>query len=266
MSGYDDALDELMAAPAAQFVARRKELARGLHETGHREDAARLLAVRKPNAALSAANQVARYDPDALELLLDAAETVRRMQGEALAGKGTGPADLRSAFAAFQQALDRVARRAARVSNAGTGQEAARRRRDLLQAAALGADESREALARGRLIEEPPPIGSGGLTSDPRAAVDAPRPRPQRTQAGARRQARAEAAAAERPARRLSAAKARAAGAQTQADQAESRAARLEAKADLADEEARRLRQQAKAARGVAAQRRREARSLGAEA
>src|SRR5258708_21431178 len=114
MSGYDDALDELMAAPAAQFVALRKELARGLREAGHREEAARLLAVRKPNAALSAANQVARYDPEALELLLDAAQTVRRLQGEALAGKGTGPADLRSAVAAFQHALDRDARRAAR--------------------------------------------------------------------------------------------------------------------------------------------------------
>src|SRR5258708_39702873 len=187
MSGYDDALDELMAAPAAQFVARRKELARGLHETGHREDAARLLAVRKPNAALSAANQVARYDPEALELLLDAAETVRRMQGEALAGKGTGPADLRSAFAAFQQALDRVARRAARVSGAGTGLEAGRRRRDLLQAAALGADDTREALARGRLMEEPPPIGFCGLTSDPAAAVDTPRPPPLPDQPAARR-------------------------------------------------------------------------------
>src|SRR5258708_19571081 len=192
MSGYDDALDELMAAPAAQFVARRKELARGLHETGHREDAARLLAVRTPNAALSAANQVARYAPEALELLLDAAQTVRRLQGEALVGKGTGPADLRSAFAAFQQALDRVARRAARVSGAGAGLEAARRRRDLLQAAALGADETREALARGRLIEEPPPIGFGGLTSDRGAAVDAPPPRLHPTQPGPRRPAPAE--------------------------------------------------------------------------
>jgi len=257
---YDEALDELMAAPPAQFVARRKELATRLRQGGHRDEATRLLAVRKPNLALAAANQVARYDPEALELLLGAAEAVRQAQAAALSGKGNGPVELRSSFAAFQQALDRVARRAGQLSGAANGGlEQARRLRDLLQAAALGGDDTRRALARGRLTVEPPPIGFGGLTSDRGAGDATPLPPAQGASPPAKQPSRAEVAAAERQARSLAAAKARATSAAAEADRAESRAARLEAKAELAEDEARRLRQDAKTARDLATLRRQEA-------
>src|SRR5260370_22547892 len=118
MPAYDEALDQLMAAPPERFIARRKELATALRDGGHRDEAARMLTIRKPNQALAAANQVARYDPEAVELLLDAADTVRRTQAAALSGEGTGPSDLRSSFAAFQQALGRGARRAGRIPGA----------------------------------------------------------------------------------------------------------------------------------------------------
>lgn len=266
MSAYDDALDKLMAAPPAEFIARRKELATTLRQGGHRDAAARLLTVRKPNLALAAANQVARYDPEALELLLGAAETVRRLQVAALEGKGAGAADMRSAFAAFQQALDRVARRAGRMSGAAKGGlEPARRLRDLLQAAALGDDQTRDALVHGRLSEEPPPIGFGGLTSTPVGPVEAPRrPSPQASRI-ADKPSRAEVASAERQARSLAAAKARASTAEAEASRSEGRAAWLEAKAELAEEEARRLRLEAKTAQALAAQRRREARRAKAD-
>ncbi|HEX4619937.1 MAG TPA: hypothetical protein VH208_00090, partial [Myxococcaceae bacterium] len=253
MSEYNQALAELMAAPPAEFIARRKDLAKALSQAGQSDEAARLVKVRKPSLALAAVNQVARYDPEALELLLHAAEKVRRMQSAALSGKGPGPADLRSAFAAFQQALDRVARRAVRISGASKGgQEPARRLRDLLQAGALGDDGVRDALAHGRLTEEPPPIGFGGLTPGRGGAVEAPAPRSRETLRGSAKTSRAEIAAAERRARSLAAARARAGSAQAEAKRAESRAARLEAKAELAEEEARRLRREAGTARGLA--------------
>ncbi len=179
------------------------------------------------------------------------------MQGRALAGQGTGPADLRSASAGFQQALDRVTRRAGRISGAAkAGLEPARRLRDLLSAAALGADQTRDALAHGRLTEEPSPIGFGGLAAGPGEPVDRPRSGARQARPETRRPSRVEVASAERRARRLAMARARASAAEAEARRAETRASRLETEADLAEEEGRRLRREARSARKVAGQRR----------
>jgi hypothetical protein len=257
MAGYDDAVDQLMAAPLAQFTARRQTLAKALREGGDREAAARLLEIRKPSAVVGAANQVARYDPEAMEVLLRAAHALEVAQSAALAGKGKGAADLRSASASFQQALDRVVLRARRMPGGRAGIEASRRLRDLLQAAALGGDETRAALARGRLMAEPPPIGFGGL--DGGTVVSSPGPRANAAQSAVQRPSRTDLAAAARLAERVAAARMKVSRAEAAASQAEDKAARLEAQADIAEEDARRLRREATAARRRADERRQQA-------
>ena len=254
-----------MSAAPTEFISRRKELARSLRDAGHRDAAAALLAIRKPGVALAGANQVARYDPEAVEGLLEAAASVQRGQAAALAGKGPGAAELRSSSAALQQALDRVTKRAARASGSGAGVEATRRLRDLLQAAALGPEETRRALAAGRLTEEPPPIGFGGLTADPGAAPAGPRTRPQKPAPPVKQQSRGELAAAERQSRLRAAARARAGRAEEEAVRAEKQAAGLERRAEAAEVEALRLRQEAKAAKRTALLRRRQAKQASAE-
>ncbi|MFL5380761.1 MAG: hypothetical protein ACJ787_22825, partial [Myxococcales bacterium] len=63
---------ELFAKPPAEFTAARSALAKELRKEGDEEDAKRVLALRRPTAALWAANQLARRDEEALEALVEA--------------------------------------------------------------------------------------------------------------------------------------------------------------------------------------------------
>lgn len=264
---YEAAMDELTAAPAADFTARRQALAKELRQAGDREAAARLLEVRKPAAPVLAANQVARYDPEAVEGLLDAGAELQQAQQAALEGAADGATRLRAAGGGLNTALERVVKRAARLPGAQSNVEATRRLRDLLQAATLGDDATRAALGRGRLLVEPAPLGFGGLGLE--AGVSA-KPRRQTAAPAAaappvKEPSRAERIHLERRARHIAAARERARKAAEEATAAEAQAETLEGQAAVAEEEARRLRREATAARRRAEERRQRADSAGAE-
>lgn len=77
----DEALDRLYAAPLEEFTATRNALAKELGSEG-----AQVKALRKPNLAAWALNQVARKYGDELGELYEATERVRLAQRRVLSG------------------------------------------------------------------------------------------------------------------------------------------------------------------------------------
>jgi hypothetical protein len=279
MAAYDDALVELMAAPLAEFTARRQALSRQIKEAGDRDLAARVQAIKKPSATIWTANQVARYDPEAVELLMVTAAEMERQQQAVLAGARVDPAEMRSASAAFQQALDRVVQRAGRMPQAKISETARRELRDLLAAAAAGPEEGRVALRGAHLTQQPPPMGFGGagfgspghptaplsssVPAGSRSGRSLPAPPSSSVPSGSPigapslpSRTRTEQRVAEKRAADLVAARDKARKADDAAKQAEGYAARLEAEAGRAEEDAHRLRREADAARRRADQKR----------
>ncbi len=164
-----DAVDELHALPAAEFVAARDALAKELRAGGDREEAARVKALPRPTRAAAAVNHLVRAHPDAVAALAEAAEAVAGAQGAALGGGGG--AGLREATAA---ARDRVA---ALVDLLPGGEPGAVREavQATLHAAVVDPDVLADVRA-GRLSRERAASGFGGV-----AAVetdDAPRATP----------------------------------------------------------------------------------------
>jgi hypothetical protein len=262
-SAYEKAVTELTGAAPDKFVARRKELAQELRLAGDRATAAMVLAIRKPSGTVALANQVSRYDPERVEALLAAGRQLQAAQDSVFAGT-RGAADLlRSASASFQQALDRVATQSAKMPGSRATAEPVRRQlRDFLAAAALGPQEIRDALARGRMLTEPPPLGFGGLSAIPKVAEGesateaATRARPATPKRNLE---------AERRAARLAAARKRLNTANERVREAEAHAAKIEMEARRAETEAVRLRRDADTARSRSEERRKAADKLAAE-
>lgn len=67
---FDEAADALYAAPSADFISRRNELAKELKAGGDQLGSTRLKALRKPTVAAWLANLVARELPDDIDDLL----------------------------------------------------------------------------------------------------------------------------------------------------------------------------------------------------
>ncbi|MEV8378519.1 hypothetical protein AB0P21_37620 [Kribbella sp. NPDC056861] len=67
---FDEAADALYAAPSADFISRRNELAKELKAAGDQLGSTRLKALRKPTVAAWLANLVARELPDDVDDLL----------------------------------------------------------------------------------------------------------------------------------------------------------------------------------------------------
>ena len=70
MVDFDEAASQLYAAPAADFIAARNELAKQLKADGDQLGSTRLKALRKPTVAAWLANLLARDRPDELDDLL----------------------------------------------------------------------------------------------------------------------------------------------------------------------------------------------------
>jgi hypothetical protein len=218
-----DPLDELFAAPLAEFTATRNRIAKALRADGRRVEADAVAALRKPTAAVWAVNRLAREQRSAVRGLLKAAERLRAIQS----GQRRG---------SFQDAREAFAEEAARLGeqaiglvggSAGASADTQRRIRETLTAAA-SLEELNEPLLAGRLTEEPEPIGFGaiGAVAPPRKGAT-----PDRGQAAAKR----EQAAEERRRRRIAALQAELRGAneeaarlRTEAEQVERRASELE--------------------------------------
>jgi hypothetical protein len=163
----ESALDELYAAPLADFVAERKRLARELREGGDRPGAAEIAKWPKPSPAAWALNAVARDDADLLGDWLAAAGSLR----EASAAPGGGDA-LRTAMAAHRTATAGLLEAAG--ARAGLSEAMLDRVRALLQAAT--ADPAlAEALEAGR-VDEPRGGEAEPAAAPPRSVEEPARP------------------------------------------------------------------------------------------
>jgi hypothetical protein len=222
-------LDQLYELPAAEFTAARNTLARRLKDTGQREAAARVQALRKPTVPVWVINQLARRHPEQVEALVAAADELRQAQEAAL--KGGAQERLRKATAAERDAVRALAHGAQEVLSERPAAAVLDRIASTLRAAALDPD-ARDLLAAGRLNEELEPVGFGGLGGiEVPAAPKRPQKRaPARPTAEERRHKERLRKLRER-ADKLAAA---AAEAEREAERAESEAVRERRKADRA--------------------------------
>jgi hypothetical protein len=240
----DDRLAELFAKPPAEFTAARNLLAKELRTGGDEEEAKRVLALRRPTAALWAANQLARRDEEALEALVEATDRMRKMQG-----RGSGD-ELREAMADQRAALARLesaAEAALREAGLSVSQAALRAVQRTLQAAATGDRDLRAALRKGQLESELEPSGFEALLGAAPARSGAPVRKAKRTAKGpSKAEQRKEAAEAKR--REKEAAK-EAARRERELKAAEGEVQKLERKAEEADRAANEARERAREAR-----------------
>ncbi|MEV6411366.1 hypothetical protein [Kribbella sp. NPDC051718] len=75
---FDEAADALYAAPSADFISRRNELAKQLKADGDQLGSTRLKALRKPTVAAWLANLLARELPDDIDDLLALGDEFRQ--------------------------------------------------------------------------------------------------------------------------------------------------------------------------------------------
>jgi hypothetical protein len=155
MTGADDAIDELYAAPLDEFVARRDRLARELR--AHDKDAAAAVKrLRKPSRVAWAVNQAARHEPQLLDEIVAAGSALRTAQQRAL--REGGSESLHDATRARQRAVRALADVAVEVLG-HTGENARDAIEQTLTAASIDEDAAAEVRA-GRLVQElePPDV------------------------------------------------------------------------------------------------------------
>lgn len=76
--GVDEIADRLYALPPEEFTAARNQAERELRKRGEREQADRVKALRKPNAAAGAVNQLVHSHHAEVEAFLQAAARLAR--------------------------------------------------------------------------------------------------------------------------------------------------------------------------------------------
>ncbi|MFF0338265.1 hypothetical protein [Kribbella sp. NPDC004875] len=107
---FDEAADALYAAPAAEFIATRNELAKQLKADGDPLGSTRLKALRKPTVAAWVTNLLARKLPDELDDLLALGDEFREATAD-LDGER-----LRELTPKRHKLLDALAKQAARLA------------------------------------------------------------------------------------------------------------------------------------------------------
>jgi len=152
MPTLEDVLAELAAAPPSEFTRARDALVARLTKLGQAEAAARVKAVRRPTAALWAANRVAREDREGIQRLVAAADHMRAAQ----LGQGATGADFATASAEQRAALTHLTQRTeALLKQAGLGAtHQVLLRVETTLAGAAADPELRPALRQGRLEHE----------------------------------------------------------------------------------------------------------------
>jgi len=108
---FEEAADAVYAAPAADFIATRNELAKQLKADGDTLGSTRLKALRKPTVAAWIANLVARKLPDELDDLLALGDEFREATAD-LDGER-----LRELTPKRHQLLDKLSKQAARLAD-----------------------------------------------------------------------------------------------------------------------------------------------------
>jgi hypothetical protein len=107
---FEEAADALYAAPAADFIATRNELAKQLKADGDPVGSTRLKAMRKPTVAAWLTNLVARKAPDDLDDLLALGDEFREATADLDGDR------LRELTPKRHQLLDKLAKEAARLA------------------------------------------------------------------------------------------------------------------------------------------------------
>jgi hypothetical protein len=148
-------IDRLYAAPADQFTGMRKELAKKLRDQGERAAAMRVEDLRKPTAAASFVNHLARTERMNVRALLAAGERLREAQAKLL--RGASPTAIHKAADDERKALSALLAAARRE---GASEPTLRKVEQTLRAAAIDED-ARALLQQGRLTQDLQPIGFG---------------------------------------------------------------------------------------------------------
>jgi hypothetical protein len=107
---FEEAADALYAAPAADFIATRNELAKQLKADGDPVGSTRLKAMRKPTVAAWVTNLVARKAPDELDDLLALGDEFREATADLDGDR------LRELTPRRHELLDKLAKEAARLA------------------------------------------------------------------------------------------------------------------------------------------------------
>ena len=154
---FEEAADALYAAPAADFIATRNELAKQLKADGDQLGSTRLKAMRKPTVAAWVANLVARSLPDDLDDLLALGDEFREATADLDGDR------LRDLTPKRHQLLDKVSKEAVRLAvdegqkvSADVGQKL----RETLDAALID-PAAGDALREGRLSSALRHVGFG---------------------------------------------------------------------------------------------------------
>lgn len=218
-----DHVDDLYGLPLDEFTAARNALAKELTREGDKATAADVKKLPKPSKVAWALNQIARRQPDEVDLLLRVGARLREAQRRALEGDASL---LRAAARAEQGQVDRLLEASAALAGAG----AEGRLRATLRAAATD-PEAGERLRRGRLVADIETSGFG-LEGVPDVSL----PEPQTDDGtGSRREQEREQREARREAEHL----------RKQADIEGNRAQRMQDEAERAEQHAREARRKA---------------------
>lgn len=166
LSDLDSELDRLYAAPLADFVTVRNEIATRLRLVGDDPAAGGVKALRKPSVSAWAVNQLVRTRELDVARLLKAGEALEQAQRDLLSGKAGGFETARKEEAAAIGILQAAAREMIPNMTAVTLER-------VTQSLRAGTSEARRAeLKAGRLTEDLTP---GGFEFAPDLALTTPR-------------------------------------------------------------------------------------------
>ncbi len=152
---FEKEVDKLYGLPPEQFTGARDALAKKLRGEGERALSTRAKELRKPTAAASVVNQLARSERMNIRALLTAGERLRSAQAKLL--RGGRPDAVHKAAADERKAIEALVAAARRD---GAGEATLRRVEETLRAAARD-EEAAGLLRRGRLTHELQPVGFG---------------------------------------------------------------------------------------------------------
>jgi hypothetical protein len=168
----DAEIDRLYGLPLDEFVRGRDELARRLGRDGHRDEAARVKALRKPTVGAWALNQAVRRRRVETDALLATGRRLRAAHEDLMSGGD--PAVLRETMEEERSLTTALADCAEAIaSETGKSGPALRDRVRATLHAAVVEDEVRGELAAGRFVREREAVGlglveaSGGSTTAP---------------------------------------------------------------------------------------------------
>jgi hypothetical protein len=155
LNNYEEAMDRLYMGSPDEFVELRKQLAGELKDSGEDDSSAKIKEAKKPSVAAWALNQISRRNPDQLESLFEASETLAGAKGKAA----------REAAIARHHAVSKLVEAAASyLEETGRSANASMKEKITETLYAVATDEeARSLLERGWLTKEVKSGSLGGL-------------------------------------------------------------------------------------------------------